>query len=227
MEMNRRELGLVAGPLAGGYWFSSQHAVDYAPTVYRYSDLVDSYPLDYFPGPRSLHESSRCVHCSVQHILAASGEYREARRWRYDGGEYSSRLASRLDSRGISFAVTTTGDVKFLDWVAGNLGGAHRMAAVTLLGAHVLNMVALDPEGSSDPKAYWLNNWHPASGHGYDRKFAETASRKWFIDDWRRRGGWAFTLLSIRGADGKERKIAPPIPRPVISDDSIFTGEVL
>ena len=88
-------------------------------------------------------------------------------------------------------------------------------SACTLLGAHVLNLVAIDPI-----KAYYLNNWRksdPEGRHSYLRSTADEMGRAEFVADWRRRGGWAFTILAVDG-----EPLAPPIPRPYTTNDSRY-----
>lgn len=207
--MNRREMIACCALTLGA--LSAVPTVPAAP-VLRYSDVLKSYPLDYYPqSQRELNTVGRCVHSSVENILKASGAYETAATWEklYTGGEYSHRLAERFDAQRIGFAMTTTGSEDFLRWATGNDNSSHRMCAVSLLGAHVLNLCAL-----TQNTAFYLNNWQS----NYQRETAQAMDRDDFLSDWRKRGGWAFAILSIRG-----KPLAPPIPRPVISPDSPYT----
>ena len=212
--MNRRQFFLAATCST-----ALAPAITREPAPVSYAQVFESYPLDYYPASeRELNTVGRCVHSSVENILKASGKYAKAREWEqsYTGGEYSSRLAQRLEDHDIEFAMETGGDDRFLDWMCGRrYGGAHRMGACTLLGAHVLNLVAIDRL-----KAYYLNNWRksdPEGRHSYLRSTADEMGRAEFVADWRRRGGWAFTILAVDG-----EPLAPPIPRPYTTNDSRY-----
>ena len=193
----------------------------YTPPRVTYGQVVDAFPLDYFPlSQREKNTTGRCVHSATASILKAPGEFAKARQWQamYDGGEYSTRLAERLSAAGITFVMERGGDDRFLDWCCGGkFGGSHRMAAVTLITNHVLNLCAIN-----STHAYYLNNWvreDDDAPNSYRRSVADVMTREAFVDDWRKRGGWAFTLLEVDG-----RPLAPPLPRPVVSAHSSYRG---
>lgn len=186
--------------------------------------LAESAPWDHAPTeyiPPSLRKPNRdgsCVHLTTRNLLLAHGLYREAKAWThaYRGGEYASRHSQRLTEMGIRFAVETGGDARFLDWACGNLGGAHRGAGITLLGAHVLNLIDLDPESLPDPKAKWLNNWVS----NFDDANATVWPRQRLITEWRRRGGWAFSIICTDDGRG-----SPPPPVPWVDPNSPYSQE--
>ena len=194
-------------------------SIGYEPALVDTSRfLAESAPFDTSYIPTSRRHPNRdgsCVHLSTRNLFLSHGLYDEAEAWTraYRGGEYSSRHSERLDKMGIRFAVETRGDDRFLDWACGNLGGAHRGAGITLLGAHVLNLLDIDPSQTPNAKAKWLNNWVG----NYDDSQATVWSRERLISDWRRRGGWAFTIIST--GDGRG---SPPPPLPWIDPNSPY-----
>ncbi|MEL6895909.1 MAG: hypothetical protein AAFP90_07395 [Planctomycetota bacterium] len=152
--------------------------------------------------PRELRSRNRdsgsCVFVSTETLARTMGNDRLAdyisRNFR--GGEYASRMNRKLDRLNVRYAMTDQGDSQFLDWALGNTTGAKRGACITLKGPHMLNLVHLDPPGTPGARAIIIDNNFP------NRQ--ETWTRDRLIRDWRRRGGWAFTIF-----DG-----SPPPPRP-------------
>jgi hypothetical protein len=143
-----------------------------------------------------------CVHASLVHLLHWQGRHQLADWWqrRYANGETAEGLAGKLESAGIRFAETRSGDETFLEWAIRTRRGA---AVVVQHGAHMVNLVGLD-----DRSARILDNNSP------DR--TQEISRAEFLRDWKTSGGWAVTPVG-----------APPPPNPWIVQRTLTRPETL
>lgn len=134
--------------------------------------------------PPSLRTSNwgggSCVHASTVHLLHWQGLHELAEWWRqtYSGGEYSTRLHSRMEAARLRYAYTTSGDVAFLEWAL----RTRRGAGITYFPNHAVNLVHLDHEraGVLDNNRVERVIWIP---------------RDEFLQNWKRYGGWAWTVV--------------------------------
>lgn len=76
-------------------------------------------------GGTSGREGS-CAHASTVNMLHWLNEFELARKWRskYSGGEYASRLRSRLDTEGVKYAYTEQANLALLDFAHETRRGA-------------------------------------------------------------------------------------------------------
>ena len=137
------------------------------------------------------YDGGSCVHASTITLLYLHGQDDMARWWRenYSYGEYAGRHNKRLDSAGLRFAYTTSGDVAFLDWAC----RTRRAAGITFYGNHFVNLLDLTPT-----TAYLLDN-------NRTNQVIEIP-RDEFIRRWRGYGGWGMTLV-----------YQPPPPKPFLA----------
>lgn len=122
-----------------------------------------------------------CVHASTVHLLRWQGQQEMADWWRtnYSGGEYSGRLNQRMESAGLRYAYTTSGDVAFLEYCM----RTRRGAGIAYFPNHAINLVHLDEE-----RAGLLDN------NRTDRII--WVPRAEFLRNWKfNYGGWAWTLI--------------------------------
>lgn len=118
--------------------------------------------------------SGSCVHASTITLLEWQGQSEMAEWWRanYNSGEYSWRLIQRMESAGLRYAYTDTGDVAFLEWATRN-----RFAAgVFYFPRHCVNLVELNAKEAvildnnetreyiRIPREEFLNNWRNVYG---------------------------------------------------------------
>jgi hypothetical protein len=136
------------------------------------------YPLRQKNWSGSLGQGS-CVHASMVTLFRWYGRFDLAEWWRknHGNGETQSGLSQKLTEKGIYFAETTSGDVKFLEWCVRTRRGA---GIVWSNGAHMLNLVDLN-----DRYASILDN------NRID--VIQKVPRDKFVAEWRRSGGWAVT----------------------------------
>lgn len=84
-----------------------------------------------------------------------------------------------MDKLGIAYAMTDSGDERFLEWALRTRRGA---GVACENGAHCVALVYLDSK-----QACIMDNNDPAN--------YRWMSREDFVTDWRNSGGWAFALL--------------------------------
>ena len=156
--------------------------------------LATEYPT--VNVPQSLRQSNwlgsqgegSCVHASFISLLRWQQRYNTADWWRktHGNGEWPTSMNQQLDAAKIRYAVTTDGDVAFLEWAM----KTRRGAVITWSPAHAVTLVHLDAK-----RAGILNNNSVNKIIWQDRDA--------FIREWRSRGGWAFTPIYTP---------APPLP---------------
>lgn len=130
-----------------------------------------------------------CVHAAMRHLLHWQGQHDLAEFWarNFGDGEHFAGLAAKLDAAGVVWAGTETADENFLNWAVRTRRGA---GVVVNQGSHMVNLVGLD-----QASAYILDSNEPDHIQQWDRDY--------FLQDWRRSGGWAVTPV-----------YTPPSPRP-------------
>jgi hypothetical protein len=133
-----------------------------------------------------------CVHASFITLLRWQGKVDFADYWRgkYDSGETPSEFNRHLNAERVRYAVTTSGDVSFLEWALRTRRGA---CVVSHGGAHMETLVHLDATSAG-----LIDNNSPA-------KF-RWIPREQFLAEWREgpNGGWAVTPVYTPAA---------PLPR--------------
>jgi len=119
-----------------------------------------------------------CVHASLITLLRWQNRSDEARAWRetYSGGEWATRLSEKLDSQGIRYAYTSSGDVKFLEWACRTRRGC---GVAIRGGSHMVTLVHLD------------ESWAAILDNNDISRFV-WLPRENFIEDWQS-SGWAVT----------------------------------
>lgn len=122
-----------------------------------------------------------CVWASTITLLHWQGQHDLAewvRRTR-GNGEWPENWSRQMDAAGIRYAMTTDGNVEFLEWAV----RTRRGAAVTVLGgAHMVNLIHLD-----DRWACLLDNNNPAT-HLW-------VPRDRFLAEWHASRGWGLTVV--------------------------------
>lgn len=75
-------------------------------------------------GPKG--DEGSCVHASLRSMMRWQNQFAKSEEmWTsYSGGEYSSRLRSRLDEKGIKYAFTEAGNLALLDFAHDTRRGA-------------------------------------------------------------------------------------------------------
>ena len=122
-----------------------------------------------------------CVHASLITLLRWQGKERLAKDWRRDfrGGEFARSVAVKLDSRGIRYAYTTKGDVRFLEWACRTKRGC----GITVNGgAHMITLVHLDAK------------WAAVLDNNSTSRFI-WIPRDELVAEWKRSYGWAVTPM--------------------------------
>jgi hypothetical protein len=129
-----------------------------------------------------------CVHATTVTMLRWHGFNEIADYWRdsYGNGESIRRLAAKSDAFGLHYAYTTSGNVDFLEWAS----RTRRGAGVSVSPNHWVMLVHID------------SKWVCLLDNNRTSKY-KWVPRDRFLKDWRRTGGWAFTLM-----------YAPPPPLP-------------
>jgi hypothetical protein len=120
-----------------------------------------------------------CVWASTISLLRWQGRTKTAEwvRKNLGNGSWPENFAQQADKAGIRYAMTTSGDVKFLEWAC----KTRRGAGVTVMGgAHMVDLVHLD-----DKYACLLDNNSPNKFIWVDRNS--------FLAEWRASYGWALT----------------------------------
>jgi hypothetical protein len=135
--------------------------------------------LPYVFRQANWNKNGSCVHASMVSLFKWQGEKELAKLWRgkYRGGEWASRLASRLEANGVRYAYVTNGDVSFLEWAC----DTRRGCGITVDGgSHMVTLVHLDSEWAAtlDNNDISKFNWIP---------------RKKLIAEWKASYGWAVT----------------------------------
>jgi hypothetical protein len=128
-----------------------------------------------------------CVWASAISLLKWQGRPKTAAyiRRNIGNGSWPENFAERADKIGLRYAMTTNGDVKFLEWAI----RTRRGAAITVLGgAHMVNILALD-----DKQACILDNNNPDK--------LKWVPRDKILAEWAASYGWALTPV-----------YAPPAP---------------
>jgi hypothetical protein len=120
-----------------------------------------------------------CVHAALVHLWHWQGRHEWAEWWaaRHGNGETAEGLAAKLETAGVQFAETRSGDEAFLDWAIRTRRGA---AVVVQSGSHMVNLVGLDHRHA-----------HILDSNAPER--VEAWPRDKFLRDWKQSGGWAVT----------------------------------
>lgn len=135
-------------------------------------------------------QNGSCVHASFLTLLRWQGRRDFAEYWRSrypGGGESAGTFGAKLDAEGVRYAVTTNGDVGFLEWACRTRRGA---CVTSHRGNHMETLVHLDHESAA-----LIDNNFPG-------KF-RWLPREQFLREWRDgqngpltgNGGWAFTPI--------------------------------
>lgn len=120
-----------------------------------------------------------CVWASTISLLRWQGQPKLANwiRKNIGNGSWPEDFMARADKAGLRYAMTTTGDVRFLEWAC----KTRRGAGVTVMGGvHMVDLVHLDAQW-----ACLLDNNAPS-------KFI-WVSRNKFLAEWKASYGWAVT----------------------------------
>jgi hypothetical protein len=122
-----------------------------------------------------------CVWASTISLLRWQGRYETANwiRRNYGNGEWPDHWSELANKAGLRYAMTTNGDVEFLEWAC----RTRRGAGVTVMGGrHCVNLVHLD-----DKWACLLDNNAP-------QKYIWVA-RETFLAEWKASFGWGFAVV--------------------------------
>jgi hypothetical protein len=122
-----------------------------------------------------------CVWASTISLLRWQGRPKTADyiRRMYGDGEYPDSFEQQVNALGIRYAMTTDGDIEFLEWAI----RTRRGAAVTVKGgAHMVCLVDLDAQ-----RACLMDNNSP-------QKYV-WVPRESFLAEWRASHGWALTVV--------------------------------
>ena len=143
------------------------------------NDLKDLYSLYGTPDEMAVeipqearernYKGGSCYHASIETVMRMVGRGDDAEWWRqtYAHGESTGRLMRRLDKRGITYAATTMGDVKFLEWATRTRRPCaipyYPNHAITFVCFHKGNAVLLDNNRTHKyifvPKPTFVRNW--------------------------------------------------------------------
>ena len=137
-------------------------------------------------------DQGSCVYATMVSLLRWQGRYKTADDIRRTCGNGANdvTLAQVLDEKGVRFAYTSNGDVKFLEWSI----RTRRGAGVSYPGrkqGHFIALIHLDAQN-----AVVLDN--------NDVDQYKVIPREEFLQKWRAQGGWAFAVI-----------YTPPSPLPV------------
>lgn len=201
METRSRLLPLVLVAAVGVFALADWGVADVPHPLPPVGTQV-GYTLDLPPELRTQNwGGGSCVHASNVTILRRDGLDEMADWWRstYSGGEYDSRLVTRMEKAGLKYAYIhdgregATGEA-FLTWCH----RTRRWAGIFYKPSHSINFVGLDEQyvyllDNNDVK-YQERNGHP-----------ERVPRDEFFRKWRGYGGFAWTLI-----------YAPPPARPTL-----------
>lgn len=169
---------LVCVPLLGcgdSLWRPYRVAPEY-PTV----NLPVGLRQQNWLGPK---RSGSCVYASTVMLLRWQGRYDLAEQVQQIGdGSWSERLGRDLTVRGIRFAETTNGSVRFLEWACATRRGAGVTWGYDQPGGHMLCLVHLDEQ-----RAGILDNNYPDK--------ITWLERDEFIAWWKKSGGWAVSVV--------------------------------
>jgi len=169
--MKRLVLILVLLPVAGCAEFvAERQPTQEYPTVNVPRDLRQSNWI----GNR---KQGSCVHATLVSLLRWQGRYSMADWWRrtHGDGEVLYSVLRQLDSAGVRYAATGSGDVRFLEWACETRRGA---GISVRKGAHMVALVHLDNEWAAilDNKDVSRYRWIP---------------RDELIAEWHRSQHWA------------------------------------
>jgi hypothetical protein len=122
-----------------------------------------------------------CVWASTISLLRWQGRYHTADwiRRNYGNGEWPDHWIERADKIGLRYAITTDGDVSFLEWAC----KTRRGAGITVMGGkHMVCLVHLDSQWAAllDNNAPSKYIWVP---------------RETLIAEWKASYGWALTPI--------------------------------
>ena len=134
--------------------------------------------------PRSMRQRNyrggSCAHASMIDVLRWQNRGTDASWWRrsyWGGANFSHDLPRIADRRGLDYAMTTSGDPRFLQWCSDTRRGA---AVIWSGGSHAITFC-----GYVGNRAVLVNNNRPSKVTYMDK-------RK-FLANWRRSGGDAIT----------------------------------
>lgn len=124
-----------------------------------------------------------CVYATMVSLLRWQGRYKTAEDIRQTCGDGANdtKLANVLDQKGIRYAFTNSGDVRFLEWSI----RTRRGVGVAVPGRRSSHFVALVHLDSKD--AIILDN------NSIERY--EVIPREIFLTQWRQQGGWVFSVV--------------------------------
>lgn len=135
--------------------------------------------------------SGSCCHASLVSLLRWQGKLRIAKSWRksHGGGEFSFTMRRQLDTAGVRYAWTVSGDERFLEWALATRRGAcikymsdpdENMQLTPGRSYHMVNVVHL-----TDKMVGILDN--------NDISKLKWMKRDEFMENWKASQGWAFT----------------------------------
>jgi len=155
--------------------YSSGYSKQYPPEVPTVNIPLELRQSNWYRGSRS---NGSCTWASVISLLRWQEEYKYASRIQKarGGGVPLSDFAKQLDSTGMHYAKTSSGNVAFLNWALRTRRGA---AVGVCNGRHMVCLVHLDGQraGVLDNNDIRSFKWYP---------------RKAFLREWKKAGGWAF-----------------------------------
>jgi hypothetical protein len=128
-------------------------------------------------GPRQREGS--CTWASAVSLLRWQGRYAKADfvRKNYGDGEWPDHWAEMADKAGIRYAMTTNGDVAFLEWACRTRRGCN----ITIMGgAHMVTLVHFD------------SKWAAILDNNSTSKF-KWIPRESLVAEWHASHGWAVT----------------------------------
>jgi ABC-type bacteriocin/lantibiotic exporter with double-glycine peptidase domain len=131
-----------------------------------------------------------CVFASTISLLNWQNRPKTAKwiRNNYGNGSGPTDTAEKFDRIGLRYAMTTTGDVKFLEWSMRTRRGC---AVVVRGGSHFVCLVSLDAKRA----AIMDNN---------DVGNIKWVTREAFLSEWVASGGWSLAVV-----------YSPPAPKPL------------
>ena len=132
------------------------------------------------------YSGGSCVHASNVSLLRWQGQDEMADWWRktYGGGEYDTRLVSRMEAAGLRYAYTKTTDMHFLRWCV----RTRRGAGIFYKPRHSINVVGMD-----EKYVYLLDNNYVDYPEQYGHY--ERVAIGEFEQRWNGYGGFAWTLV--------------------------------
>lgn len=189
MNIDRRTMLFGSVAAVGGFAFLQDEPQVFSSDGMPRGTLIGNYEgvvLDLPPEVRTKNwGGGSCVHASTVNLLLQMGMDDMAKWWRntYSGGEYDSRLISRMEAAGLRYAYTH-GDPSFFDWVT----RTRRGAGIFYKPSHSINFVGRDSQN-----AYLLDN--NATSYPEAHGQYETVEFNTFVQRWKGFGGFAWTLI--------------------------------